>query len=89
MLSANTDKWLVTSKPVVRQYMPEQHTIILEDVQVNELSLKTGIPMHIPEPDNDYTSYKEARLYFGGPHGKLPLIWGKVRIMLNMYMHTN
>ena len=86
--TANTAKWSVTSKPVVRQYVPGQHTIILEGVQVNEVSMKTGIPMHIPEPDNDYTSYKEARLYFGGPHSKLPLIRGKVRTTLqNVHAH--
>lgn len=82
-------QWLVTSKPRIRQYVPEQHTIILEDVQVHELPMNTGIPMYIPEPDNDYASYKEAHLSFGGPHCRLLLNWGMSRPFHNIYIQAN
>lgn len=32
--------------------------------------MEKGIPMEIQESVNNYTKYKKAQLYFGGPNGK-------------------
>ncbi|XHF98271.1 hypothetical protein AWENTII_001831 [Aspergillus wentii] len=69
ILSMMTQKLVlikVTSEPKVRLGVAGQHTVVLEDVGVHEISIETGIPMKIPEPPNGYKKYTEARLCFRG-----------------------
>ncbi|KAL2820555.1 hypothetical protein BDW59DRAFT_164595 [Aspergillus cavernicola] len=64
----------VSSEPTFRSVSdPQPLTVILENVDYYEVSIKKGIPMHIPKASKGYTRLKEARLRFNESQGMVTL----------------